>query len=537
MKKTIALVALLLCVALGEDDFGRSPLLTRVRAQGQTPTSFKVAFYNIRSGRGIRPLPGRTCVFEDNANCTNPSLPLNAWGRHVVQDELLAQIASDPSVVALGLAEAWSATCGSAENVRRALGWPARSAVQNGIAIIARHGFSGSAEWRQLDTTRNPTPSDTMWVVRTPVCLDAGCTSSLNIYTAHWYASGPSSSQTYDIQAQQTIDFMGELPESEPRVLIGDLNVWEEGGPVCGQNPKPAPIRALRDAGYTDAWPAVNGTVEGYTGMWNRSGCGTPVGDLWKRIDYSWSRNLTPLSASRFGMVTPGECAPSDHAGVIAEYSWSSPPPPPPPPPTVYLADSFTSTTLDLTKWVAGSLFTGTQDPSIPLGVDGATLVIGPLLNGASNSHYYGVRSKSSFGFSGVSAHVQLVERVSPAAADAYAMFAVGKSNYFYRWYVAGANLVAEKRSVSKTTLASLAYSATNHQYLRIRHDAATNRAVFETAPDAAGVPGAWTERYSQTWDATIPLTGAMIELKGGTSSPQTNPGRVRWDNVRVGTN
>jgi hypothetical protein len=74
-------------------------------------------------------------------------------------------------------------------------------------------------------------------------------------------------------------------------------------------------------------------------------------------------------------------------------------------------------------------------------------------------------------------------------------MFAIGKNNYFYRWYVAGANLVAEKRSVSKTTLASFAYSATSHQYLRIRHDAATSRAVFETAPDAAGAPGAWTER------------------------------------------
>jgi hypothetical protein len=132
---------------------------------------------------------------------------------------------------------------------------------------------------------------------------------------------------------------------------------------------------------------------------------------------------------------------------------------------------------------------------------------------------------------------VELVEPASASATDTYAMFAVGKNNYYYRWYVAGTQLVAEKRAVSKTTLATFTYSATSHRYLRIRHDAGTNQVRFETAPDSGGAPGTWTTRFSQTWDAAIPLTGVMIELKGGTSSPQTNPGRVRWDKVRVISN
>ncbi len=52
----------------------------------------------------------------------------------------------------------------------------------------------------------------------------------------------------------------------------------------------------LRDAGYVDAWPAVHGTAEGSTGMWARPGCGTPEGNVYKRIDYTWSKELGPLS-------------------------------------------------------------------------------------------------------------------------------------------------------------------------------------------------------------------------------------------------
>jgi hypothetical protein len=54
--------------------------------------------------------------------------------------------------------------------------------------------------------------------------------------------------------------------------------------------------------------------------MWNRFNCGTPSGNLYKRIDYSWSRGMSPLSMTRFGMVVPGNEAPSDHAGIIVEY-------------------------------------------------------------------------------------------------------------------------------------------------------------------------------------------------------------------------
>ena len=51
--------------------------------------------------------------------------------------------------------------------------------------------------------------------------------------------------------------------------------------------------------------------------MTNRAGCGNPLGSTFKRIDYAWSKNILPVAMERFGMVPPGDGAPSDHYGII----------------------------------------------------------------------------------------------------------------------------------------------------------------------------------------------------------------------------
>jgi hypothetical protein len=293
---------------------------TKADAARAAQTTFKVAYYNIQSGMGMTQLSG-TCSFERNSNCTDASQPLNAWGRGVVQAELDRAVNSDSSIIALGLSEAWS--CANPAAVLAALGWAAHAGERNGISLLARYGFAGSPEWVQLDTSLNTNPADTMWVVRAPVCADASCTRSIEVFSSHWYASGATRTESFERQAHGTVAFLERLPASEPRVLIGDLNVWEEPGTVCNQTPVPTAVQILKDAGYLDGWPAVHGTAEGYTGMWNRNGCGDPNGNLWKRIDHAWSKSLAaPISMSRFGMVTPGACAPSDHAGITTEYAW-----------------------------------------------------------------------------------------------------------------------------------------------------------------------------------------------------------------------
>ena len=255
------------------------------------------------------------------------------------QDHLRAALA-DPQIVALGVAEAWP--CATPSALRQALGWKAHSSERNGVALLARHGFAGPEEWIQLDTSLNISPRDTMWVVRIPVCLDAGCSASINVFSAHWYAEGDRTASldqytatlvaSYSRQAMQTVAFLQRAGGAEPHILIGDLNTWEGTVMVCGHAPVNAGLSYLRDAAYVDAWPLLHGGAEGFTGMLNRVKCGTPEGYAWKRPDYIWSpAHYTPLSIQRFGMVTPGEAAPSDHYGLVAKFPWpgtSAPPVP-----------------------------------------------------------------------------------------------------------------------------------------------------------------------------------------------------------------
>ncbi len=266
-------------------------------AQSPVPSTFKLAFYNIQSGKGEPSLPGFPSSFSDTTNCTDTTKPMSAWGVGIVQRVLVESIAEDPGVVALGLSEAWP--CASVSAVKGVLGWRSASSERNGVAIVAKYGFAGPEQWLQLDTTLNTTPRDTMWMLRLPVCLDDACTRSLVVFTAHWSGSGltnADSNLSAEIQAQQSIDFMSLLPAWQPQVLIGDLNVFAGTKVVCGQNPKNRPLQMLREAGYLDAWTAIEGLADGPTGMMNRAGCGTPSGGLWKRIDYTWSRNVAPLS-------------------------------------------------------------------------------------------------------------------------------------------------------------------------------------------------------------------------------------------------
>jgi endonuclease/exonuclease/phosphatase family metal-dependent hydrolase len=280
---------------------------------------WRVAFFNIQSGKGVAPLRG-AAPFATTHNCSDASQPMNAWSR--VRAELRRTLADDPRVLALGLAEAWF--CGAPEHTLEALGWKAHSGERNGTALLARHGFAAEPEWLQLDTSLNQNPKDTKWVVRAPVCVDASCAQAVPVYVTHWFGTGPHAAKVYQQQSEATVRFMAA--EKRPHVLIGDLNVFEGIGRVCNQSPNNLALAPLRAAGYVDVWPAVHGRREGFTGMVNRQGCGTPEGYPWKRIDYVWVRGFRPIAMERFAMSPAGEASLSDHVGIVAALSVPSSP-------------------------------------------------------------------------------------------------------------------------------------------------------------------------------------------------------------------
>jgi hypothetical protein len=295
-------------------------------AAAQSAATYKVAWYNIKSGLGENPLAGHPAAgFVDNYNCTDPTQPLNAWGVGLVQAELRARVGNDPAVIAIGLAEAWR--CGTLENVRKTLGWAARTTDRNGLGLVVRHGFAAPDQWIQLDTSLNTNPADTQWVVRAQVCVDAACTHSIPVFATHWWGTGTLAVTTYERQLRATIAFMAL--EERPHVLVGDLNIFEGTTTVCRNLPINTLLPILRESGYVDAWPAVHGSAEGYTGTVNRKGCGVPEGYSWKRIDYAWVKGFPIAGMSRFGMSPPGDASLSDHYGITLAIAGAQPPAPP----------------------------------------------------------------------------------------------------------------------------------------------------------------------------------------------------------------
>jgi len=199
------------------------------------------------------------------------------------------------------------------------------------------------------------------------------------------------------------------------------------------------------------------------------------------------------------------------------------------------VSDDFNDNSLDTAKWDT-NLFSGFTNTSVPLAEANAQLEIGPLLTTSGTSAYRGVRTVNTYNFSGAYSFVELV-KAPENNTTGFAMFTIGTNvDNYYRLYVSGGNLIGEKKIAgSKSTLFTIPYDLTNHRFLRIRHDATAGAVYLDTAPGSSGVPGSWTQRYTETWNSSISLSAIIFEVKGGTSVVQSNaPGKVIFDNFVV---
>lgn len=285
-------------------------------AQANSPSAdrprtgtFKVATWNIRSGMGIAGFDTTTWT-SDTLNCTDRAQPLNAWGIGLPQAEL-GRIRDDRAIVAFAVQEAWN--CGNPSSINSVLGFKDITGERNGTALAVRHGFASAPAYVNVGGDD--------WIVGGAVCLDAACSASVPMYSTHWtpprHAFGP--------VAQRTLDVLGAQPS--PHVLLGDLNVyrvdaWNPDVPCTGPDVggRVEAIQRMEAAGYVDAWKTTQGG-EGWTGMASRNGCGVPNGNLFKRIDYVYTRNLRAVAATRLARTAPGADAPSDHVMLVAELA------------------------------------------------------------------------------------------------------------------------------------------------------------------------------------------------------------------------
>ena len=290
----------------------------------------RVATWNIRSGDGRCPIGG-TCPFVDTTqNCKDATKPFNAWGVDVPQAELRA-LAGDPTLIAVGIQEGWG--CATPAAVRGALSWAYASASYNGTALVARFGISGTIQTKLLSQPGD----DPVYIVGADVCVDARCAGTIRVYVAHLAFAAPYDSQAEApilAQAQVMLDWLAAQPHLTRHVLVGDFNAFErevEASFPCELTFDYRAPRAIRAAGYVDAWMALHGTRPGMTATLNKNGCGSPNGAAWKRIDYGYLKGLTPATSSLFAVVPPNTAAPSDHYGLLTGFTGAIDPVSPPP--------------------------------------------------------------------------------------------------------------------------------------------------------------------------------------------------------------
>lgn len=284
-------------------------------AQATMPRqTFKVASWNIRSGMGISGLAPAPPFASSTINCTDRTRPLNAWGVGVAQ-KVLEAIDDDPAVVALALNEAWNCAHPAKVN-EQVLEWNARSPERNGVAMLARHGVRG--EWRVHMVGSGAYQS---YLVGGDVCLDEACATAIPMYATHWGGEGAEFPGT----ARNVIRIVDS--HAGPRLFMGDLNIykidrWNPRVPCTNPDSdwRLETIRIIAEAGFSDAWKETR-TGEGWTGMASRNGCGTPNGNLFKRVDYIHFKELTAVSTVQLGRVAPGHPAPSDHVMLVATLS------------------------------------------------------------------------------------------------------------------------------------------------------------------------------------------------------------------------
>jgi endonuclease/exonuclease/phosphatase family metal-dependent hydrolase len=287
------------------------PPAARTSGDGSGRT-FKVATWNIRSGMGVRGFATQDWD-DETLNCSDRSKPLNAWGLGLPQ-KVLAEIAVDQAIVAIGLNEAWN--CAAPDKVNAELHFKAMSREQQGVVLLARHGMAGPFVYEQIDA------EDDRWAIGGPVCLDAGCSAAVIMFATHLFT------QTGRLALQAATLATAMRAQPVPQIVMGDFNAFriDRWNPwvACTERDEPTRLEAIATmerAGYLDSWQATN-DGEGWTGMASRRNCGFPNGNLYKRIDYVYVKQLRPIRVERFARAARGMDSPSDHVGLIAEFAW-----------------------------------------------------------------------------------------------------------------------------------------------------------------------------------------------------------------------
>jgi hypothetical protein len=366
------------------------------------------------------------------------------------------------------------------------------------------------------------TITGTNFLTGATVTIGSAAATSVNV------ASSTQITAVTPAQAEGTVSVSVTNPDSQSGSLA---NAFTYTAPP--PNPAPTVTGVSPNSGPDTGGAAVTVTGTNFVAGAMVTFGGVPA----TNVNVTSSTSLTAITpAHSAGTVTVAVTNSDGQSGSLTNaYTYN----PASPTETVLLADDFNDNLLNPANWNASNLFSGFTDTSLPVLETNQRLEIGPLPQGASasGSHYAGIRSAAAYNFTNAYCYVEVVQAAA-SSTTADTMLTVGKDvNGYYRIYVEGGSIIFQKRiGSSKVTLLTAPYNPTNDRYWRIRHESASGKVIFETAPDSGGSPGTWTVRFNEPWNtATIPLGAILFELKGGTWQSEANaPGKVIFDNFRA---
>lgn len=187
--------------------------------------------------------------------------------------------------------------------------------------------------------------------------------------------------------------------------------------------------------------------------------------------------------------------------------------------PTVCVDDDFSGTTFDPTRWTTY----GASHGVVTTVAGGVAQISVPASTTSAQDPYGGFYTQKG-SFIGTGSQVELVQVMPGDTSDVAIQLTVDSGN-LYEMTVNGPDLTFGKLSAGTPSVTEVAYSATNHRVLRMRHDMQSNEMVFE----AASLTTPFSELGRTPADVSLAI--AYFEIYAG-SFDVADAFVARFDNV-----
>lgn len=177
-----------------------------------------------------------------------------------------------------------------------------------------------------------------------------------------------------------------------------------------------------------------------------------------------------------------------------------------------------------------------TYDSAVRVSERGGVLELMPLAN-TGGLRYNGYVFNRPYNFTGRRATIEVVQTTNSAATSEMIFSVSANGTNHYRWVIqngwlrADETLDSESPSQPRTSNSwvwVLAYHPVNHRYLRIRHDAVSDRIFWEVSADRVS----WNSLRNAP--RRFPVQSIRVELYAGTYGPVAAPGVAKFDNFSL---